>query len=440
MQKTRIDVDTLSSRLMRGVAWSAAGIVVSRLSMLLSGVVAARHMSREGFGSLGIIQSTVAMFQVVASLSLGAAATKFVAESRVLDRDRAGRRLALCLALGGIGGVVSTFALAAFSGVLSEHALHQPTLAAPLVYTAPMLFFVALAGVVLGALAGFESYRATAAAHTAGGVAGILVTLIAVPRFGLNGAIAALLTMTVVQGLVGAMSLAHVLRDGRISLSLKGAWSERFAVLSFSIPATAAGMVSTPALWWSHALLVRSPGGVEQMAILGAANHWFAALSFVPLIVAQPLVSVMAERLSAGDTQAVRKVLRVAVQSAIWIAVPVVLLLIILSPWVMALYGRGYREGWPVLAILAVAAGLFIVQSPVGQLVIAAGRLWIGLAMNLAWGALLVAGSAVMLQQGAVGIASARALAYLAHGAWSLVVAGVILRGFQKAGETHASR
>ena len=98
------------------------------------------------------------------------------------------------------------------------------------------------------------------------------------------------------------------------------------------------------------------------------------------------------------------------------------------------------RAGWPVLAILAVAAGLFIVQSPVGQLVTAAGRMWIGLAMNLAWGLILVGVSALLLGQGAAGLATARAVAYLAHAASSLAAAVMILKSVGVAPRSNVSR
>jgi O-antigen/teichoic acid export membrane protein len=397
--------------------------------MLLSGVLAARYLSRDGFGSLGIIQSTVAMFQVVASLGLRAAATKFLAEGRVTDKERAGRRLGLCLALSVVVGGISAVTLGALSGMLAESVLRQPKLQGSLALCAPTLLFTSAAGVVLGALAGLESFRAAAIAQALGGLAGILITIVAVPRFGLHGAIVALIAMAVVQGAIGVVLLAEDLRKCGIVISFRSALVERAAVVGLSLPLTAAGMVSIPALWCSHALLVRSPDGVAEMAILSIANQWYSALSFLPLILAQPLVSVMAERLAAGDSASVRRLLTTSVQSSFVIMLPAVMVLGGLSPWVMSLYGGQYRASWPVLAILTVAAGIFTVQSPVGLLVMAAGRMGIGLAMNLAWGAVVVAGTALMLRYGAAGVATSRAVANLAHVAWSVAVAAMILKG-----------
>jgi O-antigen/teichoic acid export membrane protein len=326
-----------------------------------------------------------------------------------------------------VGGI-STVALAKLSGVLANSVLRQPELQGPLTLCAPTLLFTAFAGVVLGALAGLESFRAAAFAQVGGGLAGILITIVAVPRFGLQGAIVALIAVTVVQGVIGVAFMAELLRKSGISISFRSALEERSAVLGFSVPMTAAGMVTIPALWCSHALLVRSPDGVAEMAILSVANQWYSALCFLPLVIAQPLVSVMAERLSAGDSASVRRMLRTSIQSSIVIMLPAVLVLAGLSPWVMALYGGEYRASWPVLATLAVAAGLFTVQSPVGSLVMASGRMWIGLAMNVAWGGILVAGAAAMVRHGAAGVAMSRAVANLAHVAWSVAVATLILK------------
>ncbi len=52
-------------------------------------------LGKEEFGKLGIVQSTVGMFQVFAGFGLGLTATKYVAEFRDSDPAKTGRIIGL---------------------------------------------------------------------------------------------------------------------------------------------------------------------------------------------------------------------------------------------------------------------------------------------------------------------------------------------------------
>ena len=64
------------------------------------------------------------------------------------------------------------------------------------------------------------------------------------------------------------------------------------------------------------------------------------------------------------------------------------------------------------------AVALLTLQIPVGQVIAAVGRLWIGFAMNLAW-AIVFLGSFFLLKEfGATGLAGALLIAYALHATW----------------------
>src|ERR1700688_3805570 len=90
-----VPAGSLRARVTLGIVWSLAGAVVSRGFLLAASVACARFLGREGFGALGMIQSTAGMFGVFAGLGLGLTATKYVSEFRRRDPAKAGRILAL---------------------------------------------------------------------------------------------------------------------------------------------------------------------------------------------------------------------------------------------------------------------------------------------------------------------------------------------------------
>jgi len=80
---------TLRGRFVVGAFWSVAGALISRGFLLAASVVCAWFLGKEGFGALGMIQSTTGMLGVLAGLGLGITATKYVSELRRLDPLRA---------------------------------------------------------------------------------------------------------------------------------------------------------------------------------------------------------------------------------------------------------------------------------------------------------------------------------------------------------------
>ena len=103
----------------------------SRGFLLAASVVCARFLGKEGFGALGMIQSTAGMFGVFAGLGLGLTATKYVAEFRRQDPTRAGRILALSASTAFVSGGAITVLLILLAPYLAKHVLATPQLARP---------------------------------------------------------------------------------------------------------------------------------------------------------------------------------------------------------------------------------------------------------------------------------------------------------------------
>src|SRR6476619_3959233 len=89
----------IGSRFLIGAFWSVAGAVIARGLTLAASVLAGRLLGPEGFGEIGMIQSTQGLFGVLAGAGLGLAATKFVAEHRSIDPTRAARCIALAIVI-----------------------------------------------------------------------------------------------------------------------------------------------------------------------------------------------------------------------------------------------------------------------------------------------------------------------------------------------------
>src|SRR5437879_9759884 len=67
---------------------------------------------------------------------------------------------------------------------------------------------------------------------------------------------------------------------------------------------------------------------------------------------------------------------------------------------IMAGYGRGFVGHGDVLVLSALSAGLLAIQTPVGNIITAMGRMWTGAAMNAGLGLSLVISAHQFAQMG----------------------------------------
>src|SRR2546422_7293110 len=98
----------IQRRVTAGAGWSLLGAVAAQGSNVAAAIIVARSLGQVGLGEFGMITSTVITLGVLAELGLASTATKYLAELRTSNPDRAGRVLGLCTAAAAfIGGVVA---------------------------------------------------------------------------------------------------------------------------------------------------------------------------------------------------------------------------------------------------------------------------------------------------------------------------------------------
>jgi O-antigen/teichoic acid export membrane protein len=98
------------------------------------------------------------------------------------------------------------------------------------------------------------------------------------------------------------------------------------------------------------------------------------------------------------------------------------------SPIIMSLYGPEFGDSWPTLTVVLLTAGVVAATNPVGYILTAADRLWLGFIMNAGWAVVLLAATYALVKFGALGVASARLFAYAVHATWTIWYAYYFLR------------
>jgi O-antigen/teichoic acid export membrane protein len=160
----------------------------------------------------------------------------------------------------------------------------------------------------------------------------------------------------------------------------------------------------------------------------------------LPVVLGGVLLPVMTNVFSSGDSEASLSLLRRTFLGNLGISF---LPLVAVAPFgcfILRIYGPSYEVSWPVFSVMVAAASLFAAVAPVGHMLTATGRMWLGAAMNLGWSASYLALGYLLVAvhgQGAFGLAVARLLAYAVHAIWSLGYLRATLRRFDR---QHAER
>jgi O-antigen/teichoic acid export membrane protein len=387
------------------------------------------------YGEFGIALSSIDLFAVFAGMALGVTATKYIAELRGKDPERAGRIIAVSTILASFGGGAAAIALFFLAPWAASHMLAAPQLTGPLRIGTLALAFSSLNGAQSGALYGFEAFRVVARLQAIMGVIDLPCIFGGYALGGLDGILWGTAISRFVNWLLMRRAVKAEAHRYNIPLVFR-AWRQELRVLwHFSIPAALGGIMVIPVNWVCSAMLVNQPQGYAAMGAYNAANQWYNSLIFLPGMLGGALLPILSDRMGNGDGQASQSVLKSMVKLNAAIILPCVLVMSIFSQLIMSVYGHGYSEAWPTLIAVLCTAGVVAVGMPVGEVIAASGRMWLGLMMNSAWAVIYIAGTFFLLRWGSFGLAVSRLGAYTVQAIWALAFAYIVIRSQARAVE-----
>lgn len=408
-----LDIIRQQADLATVAGWSFLAAVIARSANLLAMVICARILSREQFGEIAIIQSTVGMFGPIAGLGLSMTTTKFLAEYRDSDRERASRILGLSFSAAVVAGALMTGALIVLAPWLATTGLASPGLRKPLIEASGLLLLGVVEGVEIGALTGLEAFSRIARVSAWNAVLTVPVVAFLAHRNGAPGAIAGLTIALAWSCVLNGIILRGECRKRGVRFTASG-WTSEWRVLShFSLPSYLSGIFIAPVTWITSALLVKQPGGLAEMGLYSAADRFRFLLIFVPLSVSRIAVPALTRFRAAGDHGGYRDAFYWNVGFGILTTAPPALLCALLARPLMSWFGKSFAQGWPVLAILAISAVPAVLNTQLGAALLSADRAWARSGTDAVLATLFLLGAWWMIPVWkAAGLALAFAIAY----------------------------
>ena len=416
--KRRFVKSSIAHRLATGTFWSLVASVCSRAFALLASIVIARVLGKVAFGEFGIIQSTLDMFGTMAGFGMGLTSTKFVAECRSRDPEKAGRIIAISSATAWVFGVLAALGLILLGPWLANRTLAAPQLASLLQVSSISLLLSAVNGAQMGVLVGFEAFKKIAGISLISGLLTFVFRVLGTFMLDLPGAVYGMVIAQAIGCVVTHIVLRQIVHKYGISMRYEHCLRELPMIWKFSLPSVLSSLTVMPVTWICNAMLVNLPNGYAEMGIFTAANQWYSIILFAPSLMSQAAMPVLSDRIGAGDHHQGTKIILVLVKLSALVLLPV-LVVGGFSKMIMGCYGNGFVSGWLTMLISVLTAGVMAVQMPVAYMFAAKGKMWIWLTMTSGMGMCFIGLNAWFVHWGSVGMATARFIATCLLCAWA---------------------
>lgn len=406
--RERLGYSSVIERFAKGTAWTVIGNVAWRLLSLVSTILIGRILGPQGFGEFGILRSTANMFRAFGGFRLGITATKHIAEHRKTNPPKAGSILKLCLTLTtALSFVVSGFILVG-APFISDTMLNRPELAASLMLTSLLVFFLIQGAMRESALVGFESFKAIARVNAVRGVATLLLCVPLTYVWGVEGAIAGLTIVALFVFVRLSVLLKRESRKGGLpeKTTWKGMIPDLPVVWKFALPGAIAGAITAAVLWLGRVILTQQEGGFEDLGLFEAANQWRALILFLPAILTRVALPMLSETYSRDADKDFRDVISVHFQTICLITLPIVILTIALAGPLTALFGEKFQGARAILPVLLISVFFHTLNESVRRVYDGTGRRWINCAMYGAWAVVFcLSGLELIARHAALGLA-----------------------------------
>jgi O-antigen/teichoic acid export membrane protein len=367
---------TLRVRAIRGIAWNLLATVGNQGSTFATNIVLANFLGGRVFGEYAMVLSTVAVLSVLGQLATGYTATKYIAEFRTRDPDRAGRLFGLLASVSTAAAGMVALGLLLGAPALARDALQEPALTPALRFATPALLFSVANGFLTGALAGLESYGALGRIGAISGACYLLAAILGAIGGGLTGALLGIGTSGLLQCVLLWRAVGAETRRRGITVRVRPRAGDATIMLKFALPAALNGFVSVPAIWFGNAVVVRQPDGFRLLALFAAANSFRVLVLFLPNIVNNVNMALINQQKGVADSRGYRRVFWfnfVAILAIIGSGAAVVSLL---GPWLLALFGAEFIDAYPILLLLMIATVAEGASLALLQVIQSQERLW----------------------------------------------------------------
>jgi len=403
----------IGKRLFAGSFWLVLGAVGGRGLVLISFIFVAHIIGKNEYGELSIIRSTINMFIAIASMGFGFTASKYIAQYRHTNREKATEIYVMYRTISYIMAFFLALILILFAPVVASKSLNNLSLTLSVRIGALVLLFSTINSVQSGVLSGLEEFKELSKNTFFSGIVQAVFIVICSIYWKVNGAIIGLGVGCFVLLVFNAFSIKKKFSGN--FCKFRNIRKDVYKILwTFSLPSFFSSFLVIPVLWWAKTFLI-AKSGYSEMANFDVADQWSMIALYLPSTLSQVLLPLLSNVKEEGTTGQFKKIIKVNLSFNVTITFIISLVLIILSKYILKLYGSDFND-FSSLIYMLFASVIISACGVVGQVIASLDKMWIGFIFNLIWGVWMILFAYLFVAKGrASGLALAILLAYSLH-------------------------
>jgi O-antigen/teichoic acid export membrane protein len=400
-------------RILSGSFWNAILNFWNKGISFTGTIIIIRIIGREAFGEFGMLNSTVAMFGMFTTFSISQTATKYIAEYRISNKDKAGKIIGLSFLFSTILGFLIFLLVFFLAESLANQTLNSPHLKKYIQLMSIGLLFGSINGAQNGVIAGFESFKSNAILTIFTSTFLTILKVILAYFYGFYGAIIGMCLEPIILFLSSLYLTNKTIKLNKIKVNYKNAFNESKIFLNYSLPSLLVGIIVFPVNWYIMTLLAKTNSGYYELGGFNAANQWFNVLIFIPYILASTFLPVFSSLISENKPEAVDRIIKNAVFILLIIFIPLTLIFTFFGNNIsLIIYGGEFSEIGFLLAVSVftmIPQGISII---LGNLLGALDKMWFSFWMHIFWGIISIASAFWFLHLGALGLLYAKLISF----------------------------
>lgn len=397
--------------------WSMIAHLLARGSLVVSSMLLARSLDVKGFAAYSYFQLTASTLAAYAAMGMGVTAARFFAESSNVREERM-PPIGMLWILSILGGLVlaAVILYLPFSAIDGEQGI-------PRWIVALGVFAMSLGVVPSGGVLGLERFRCATFVSFASASALVGGALAAGVAESALAAMAALIVACLVQSLGDTVVVLHAMGWRRLARYCQFDKGDLRKIVGLAGPMLLVSLVAASGSWVVGRLILIGPDGESGFARYAIGLQWYALALFLPGMVTRVLFSRVTRARVDSSPTTIKKLVRNGSLMATSLGVLVSAVGVILSPWLVGLYGVNYAvDKWLLAAFLAASIPSAPANS-LGNAIVADNgqRAW--LYMTVVWFFLLVMLATMMSPRGVWAGPISHAVASLTLASLALAVA-----------------
>jgi O-antigen/teichoic acid export membrane protein len=359
-----------------GVFWSTAGTFAVQGGTFIASLLVANFVGVASFGKYSFVISTTQMIAATLQLATGSVTTKFLAEYRHANKERASLVLGLCQRITLIGGGLGTLAMLLLATGVANQLLNTTALNWYFVLSAPAVLFTLLTSFHLAGIAGVQEFRRSATLLTILTIILISTCAFAAWDFGITGALVAITLNLGLRAVATHKILMNAIKRDDIHPKFKIDQFSRNVFVQYIIPGSLSGFTAAPALWFASATLTQVPDSFEQLAFLNSALVIRNAFIIIPSIIGGVSLAMLSATLRSSSKQGYISVLGLSIGLTATIAILSVAVINFFGHQLLSFYGHNFSDALPILRVLSISLLLEAACLPLQQALISKGVIW----------------------------------------------------------------